>query len=125
MTAYPVPTYSGLSGIALGLCVLTLITHIWSTILGNLIIGFSVAGIIVPATTMMQQETPPALMGRVGSTVMSLVFTAQIAGLVLSGLITEHIGVRHVFALCAGMLAVLLVAGRLWMEPRAAALPVS
>jgi len=112
--------YAGLGGIALGLCVLTLLAHIWSTLLANLIIGFAVAGIIVPATTMMQQETPPALMGRVGSTFMSLVFTAQISGLVLSGLLADHIGVRHVFAYCAGLLAALIVAGRLWMEPKPA-----
>ena len=112
--------YAGLGGIALGLCVLTLLAHIWSTLLANLIIGFAVAGIVVPATAMMQQETPPALMGRVGSTFMSLVFTAQISGLVLSGLIADHIGVRHVFAYCAGLLAALIVAGRLWMEPKPA-----
>jgi MFS transporter, DHA3 family, macrolide efflux protein len=112
--------YAGLGSIALGLCVLTLLTHLWSTILANLLIGFAVASIIVPATTMMQQETPPALMGRVGSTFMSLIFTAQISGLVLSGLIADRIGVRHVFAYCAGLLAALIVAGRLWMEPKPA-----
>jgi MFS family permease len=110
--------YSGLAGIAVGLCFLTLFIHIGSTIAATLIIGFSVAGIVVPATTMMQQETPPALMGRVGSTFMSLVFTAQISGLILSGLVADRIGVRHVFGLCAILLAVLIVAGRLWMEPR-------
>jgi len=112
--------YAGLGGIALGLAVLTSLTHIWSTILGCLIIGISVAGIIVPSNTMIQQETPPALMGRVGSTVMSLVFGAQICGLVLSGLIADRIGVRHVFALCAALLAGLIAAGRLWMEPKPA-----
>jgi MFS transporter, DHA3 family, macrolide efflux protein len=111
--------YSGLTGIAAGLCLLTGLTHIWSTVVANLIIGFAVAGIIVPATTMMQQETPHELMGRVGSTFMSLIFTAQISGLILSGLIADRIGVRHVFALCAVMLAILMAAGRLWMEPRA------
>ena len=110
--------YSGLAGIASGLIVLTLLTHVWSTILGNFLIGFSVSGIIVPSQTMIQQETPPALMGRVGSTFMSFIFTAQICGLVLSGLLAEHIGVRHVFALCAAMLFILLLVGRLWMEPR-------
>ena len=112
--------YSGLAGIAAGLCVLTGLTHIWSTVIANLMIGVAVSGIIVPATTMMQQETPPALMGRVGSTFMSLIFTAQISGLILSGLIADRIGVRHVFALCAVMLAVLMTAGRLWMEPKPA-----
>jgi len=63
--------YSGLSGIALGLVLLAAVTHIWSTLLGDFTIGFAVAGIVIPAQTMIQQETPPELMGRVGSTVTS------------------------------------------------------
>ncbi|HEY6413882.1 MAG TPA: MFS transporter [Edaphobacter sp.] len=110
--------YAGLSGIALGLLFLTIFTHVWSTMLGDFIIGFAIAGIIIPSQTMIQQETPPALMGRVGSTVMSLVFGAQILGLVLSGILANQIGVRYVFAVCAILLAILITAGRLWMEPK-------
>jgi MFS family permease len=113
--------YAGLGGIAFGLCLLAAIAHIWSTILGNLIIGFAVAGVVVPANTMIQQETPHELMGRVGSTVMSLVFTAQIAGLLFSGLLADRIGARHVFAICTVLLACLMAAGRLWMEPEPSA----
>jgi DHA3 family macrolide efflux protein-like MFS transporter len=110
--------YSGLCGIATGLIILTLLPHIWSTLVGNFIIGFSVAGIIVPSQTLFQQATPPELMGRVGSTFMSIIFTAQISGLILSGLLTQYIGVRQVFALCAVMLVVLIAVGKLWMEPK-------
>ncbi len=110
--------YGGLGGIAVGLVILTALTAIWSTMLGTFVIGLAVSGIIIPAQTMIQQETPAALMGRVGSTMMSAIFTAQIGGLVLSGILADRIGVRHVFAVCAGLLAVLVVAGRLWMEPR-------
>jgi DHA3 family macrolide efflux protein-like MFS transporter len=110
--------YSGLCGIAVGLVILTLLTHIWSTILGNLIVGFSVAGIIVPSQTLFQQATPPELLGRVGSTFMSIIFAAQISGLVLSGVLSQHIGVRQVFALCAVLLLILMAVGKLWMEPK-------
>jgi MFS family permease len=109
--------YTGLIGIAVGLVILTALPHIWSTLVGNFIIGFAVAAIIVPAQTLFQQATPPELMGRVGSTFMSIVFGAQIGGLVLSGILTQHIGVRQVFALCAGMLIVLVAVGKIWMEP--------
>jgi MFS family permease len=110
--------YTGLTGIAIGLVLLAAITQVWSTLLGDFIIGFSVAGIIIPAQTMIQQETPPALMGRVGSTVMSCVFTAQILGLLLSGALAQVTGVRHVFAICAGMIVLLAVVGKIFMEPK-------
>jgi MFS transporter, DHA3 family, macrolide efflux protein len=112
--------YSGLAGIAIGLLILTFLPHIWSTIIGNLIVGFSVAGIIVPSQTLFQQATPPELMGRVGSTFMSIIFTAQILGLILSGILTQHIGVRQVFGLCAILLVILMAVGKLWMEPKPA-----
>ncbi len=112
--------YSGLCGIAIGLVILTLLPHVWSTLVGNFIIGIAVAAIIVPAQTLFQQATPPELLGRVGSTFMSIVFAAQIAGLVLSGILTQHMGVRRVFALCAVMLVVLMAVGKVWMEPKQA-----
>jgi MFS family permease len=110
--------YLGLGGIALGVFLLAALPYVWAAILADLIIGLAVAGIIVPATTMIQQETPPALMGRVGSTNMSLIFGAQILGLLLSGLLANRIGVVHVFQICAVMLLVLIAAGKLFMEPK-------
>jgi DHA3 family macrolide efflux protein-like MFS transporter len=110
--------YCGLIGIAVGLVILTLLPHIGSTLVGNFIIGFAVAAIIVPAQTLFQQATPPELLGRVGSTFMSIIFTAQIAGLVLSGILTQYLGVRQVFKYCALMLIVLVAVGKLWMEPK-------
>ena len=116
---------TGLGGIALGLCLLTGLTFVWSTILANLFIGMAVAAIIVPSTTLMQTETPPELMGRVGSAFMSLIFTAQILGLALSGTIADHIGVRNVFACCAVLLVLLIVFGKLFMEPKHEATPAA
>jgi DHA3 family macrolide efflux protein-like MFS transporter len=110
--------YCGLLSIAAGLVILCLLTRVWSTLLGDFLIGCAVAGIIIPAQTLMQQETPPELMGRVGSTFMSCVFTAQILGLLLSGALAQFTSVRNVFAICAGMLVLLTAAGKLFMEPK-------
>ena len=115
--------YAGLGGIGLGLVLLTALTHIWSTMVGTLLIGFAVAGIIIPAQTLIQAETPPALMGRVGSTVMSVIFSAQIAGLILSSILADRFSVRTIFAICTVLLLLLLAAGRLWMEPKAETSP--
>lgn len=111
--------FLGLGGIALGLVFLSVFALIWTTFLGDFLIGFAVAGIVIPAQTMMQQETPPAMMGRIGSAFMSLIFTAQIAGLVLSGFLAKEFGIRHVFGLCAIVLALLIVAGYVWKKQAA------
>lgn len=109
--------FLGLGGIALGLVFLSIFTQIWTTFLGDFLIGLAVAAILIPAQTMMQQETPPAMLGRIGSAFMSLISTAQIAGLVLSGFLANQVGVRHVFALCAVVLVLLVGVGYVWKKP--------
>jgi MFS family permease len=113
--------FLGLGGIGLGLVFLCIFTQIWTTFLGDFLIGLAVAAILIPAQTMMQQETPPAMLGRIGSAFMSVISTAQIVGLVLSGFLAKELGVRHVFALCTVVLVLLVGAGYFWKKsPRSA-----
>jgi MFS family permease len=109
--------YFGLGGMAVGTFVLAAIPHLITTIPALILIGFAAGGIIIPSQTLIQEETPQAMLGRVGSTVMSFVFSAQIAGLLLSGVLAEHTSVRGVFLLSGILLAVLMLAGKIWMEP--------
>jgi MFS family permease len=110
--------YFGLGGMAVGTFILAAIPHLVATIPALILVGFAAGGIIVPSQTLIQEETPQAMLGRVGSTVMSFVFSAQIAGLLLSGVLAQHTSVRGVFLLSGILLAVLMFAGKLWMEPR-------
>jgi DHA3 family macrolide efflux protein-like MFS transporter len=114
-----VQVYAGLIGIACGVGLMAIVAVPFSAFAGCFVIGFTCAGIIVPSQTMLQMETPPALLGRVGSTTMSTVFGAQVAGLLLSGVLAERTSVRGVFGLSAVMLLALVVAGKVWMEPKA------
>jgi MFS family permease len=114
----------GLAGIGLGALLLGAFTFVPTAMLGCFVLGFTFAGVIVPAQTLMQQETPPALMGRISSTMMSVVFFAQVVGLALSGFLAQALGVRAVFFLCAALAWVLTGAGKLLLgtERHAAAL---
>jgi MFS family permease len=106
---------SGLAGIGVGVLIMGTVIYLPFTLLGTFVMGFAFAAIIVPAQTLMQQETPHALMGRISSTVMSVVFFAQLLGLVLSGILAQLMGVRAVFLLCAGLAGTLAIAGRLFL----------
>ncbi len=110
--------YFGLIGIAGGTLLMAALPNAATLYGGCFLIGFACAGIIVPSQTMIQQETPHELMGRVGSTVMSVIFTAQIAGLLLSGVLAELTSIRRIFGLSTAMLLVLALAGKIWMEPK-------
>src|SRR5262249_17493822 len=82
--------------------------------------GFAIAFVWVPAQTMSQQETPPAMVGRVSSTFMSLISVAQVLGLILSGYLAQKLGIRPLFITCAAALAVISAAGYLMMRGRPA-----
>lgn len=104
----------GLAGIGLGALLLGAFTYAATAMLGTFTLGFTFAGVIVPAQTLMQRETPHELMGRISSTMMSVVFFAQLIGLILSGVFAQAFGVRTVFFVCAGIAWVLTGAGK-WL----------
>ena len=89
--------------------------------LSTFTIGFAIAFVWVPAATMSQKETPPAMVGRVSSTFMSLISIAQVLGLVLSGYLAQKLGIRPLFVACGGFLALISAAGYLIMRGRSVA----
>jgi MFS transporter, DHA3 family, macrolide efflux protein len=114
---------SGLAGIGVGALLLGALPYSAAALFAMFTMGFAFAGIIVPAQTLMQQETPAPLMGRVSSTFMSVVFFAQLLGLILSGMLAQIMGVRAVFFACAVLAWVLAASGHLFLRGRASAPP--
>jgi DHA3 family macrolide efflux protein-like MFS transporter len=108
----------GLVGIGGGVLLLGAVPHIVATFAATFVIGFAFAAIMVPASTLIQRETPPDMLGRVGSTNASVIFLGQILGLAASGILAELVGVRMVFFLCAGLSVALGVAGRLFLRSK-------
>ncbi len=104
---------AGLSGIGVGALFLGALPWVGASMLACFTLGFAFAGVIVPAQTLMQRETPHSLMGRISSTTMSVVFFAQLMGLVLSGVLAQAFGIRAVFLLCAALAWILTGAGKL------------
>src|SRR5207253_3809987 len=112
---------SGLAGIGAAVLLLGAVPLVAATLTATFAIGFAFAAIMVPAQTLMQRETPHDMLGRVASTQISIVFLAQILGLVLSGTLAELFGVRLVFFMCAGLSLALVVVGRLFLTSQSRA----
>ena len=111
----------GLFALGLGALLLGAFRNIPMGALSTFTMGFAIAFILVPAQTMSQQETPPAMVGRVSSTFMSLISFSQVFGLLLSGYLAQKLGIRLLFIACAGVLAVISAAGYLMMRGRSTA----
>jgi len=108
----------GLLGIGAGVLLLGAVPHIAATLTATFTIGFGFSAIIVPASTLIQRETPHDMLGRVGSTNTSVVFLGQILGLAASGVLAEIVGVRTVFFLCAGLSVALAAGGRVFLQSK-------
>jgi DHA3 family macrolide efflux protein-like MFS transporter len=106
----------GLVGIGAGVLLLGAVPHIAATLTATFTIGFAFGAIIVPASTLIQRETPPDMLGRVGSTNSSVIFLGQIVGLAVSGVLAQFLGVRTVFFLCAALAVALAGAGRTFLS---------
>lgn len=108
----------GMLALGVGAALLGLFRNIPMAALSTFTMGFAIAFVLIPAQTLSQQETPPALMGRVSSTFMSLIAVAQVLGLLLSGYLAQRLGIRALFLTCAGALALVAGAGHVWMRGR-------
>jgi DHA3 family macrolide efflux protein-like MFS transporter len=104
----------GLLALGVGAALLGAFQNIPMAALATFTMGFAISFVLVPAQTMSQQETPPAMIGRVSSTFMSLISLAQVLGLLLSGYLARALGIRPLFMASAGLLALIAAAGY-WM----------
>jgi len=116
---------AGLLGLGAGAALLGAFRNTGTAALATLTIGAAIAVVIVPANTLSQKETPPAMLGRVSSTFMSLISLAQVLGLLLSGVLATHLGIRQLFLACGATLAALALAGWGWLRPRPQAEPAA
>jgi predicted MFS family arabinose efflux permease len=107
---------AGLFGLAFATFILALFQTAWLAGVSMFALGFAIAFIVVPAQTLMQQETPHEMLGRVSSSFMAVFSLSQLLGLVLSGSLANWIGVRRLFLSSAVLLVVLSAAGYLWLR---------
>jgi MFS family permease len=69
-----------------------------------LVLGISAAYVLVPGQTLMQEETPHEILGRVSSTSMSLVTVCQLMSFLVAGTIASVIGIRNLYYIVAAAL---------------------
>lgn len=114
----PTMVLLGLIGMGVGAALLGALSFKWISAASTFVLGFAIAFVVVPAQTMTQQETPRDMVGRVSSTFMSLIALSQALGLVFSGYLASLLGLRPLFAVCAGVLALLAGAGFMFVRSR-------
>src|SRR5262245_62353067 len=111
---------TGLFGMGMAVVVMVSISHVAVAAIGAFGIGFGAIFIVVPTQTLMQQETPIELVGRVSSSFMSVLSISQLLGLIISGSLTEKLGIRNLFFASAAMLVLFGLFGYFRLPKQAA-----
>jgi MFS family permease len=108
----------GLFGIGVAIAAIAAIPNTAAAAIGMLAMGFCAAFLVVPSQTLLQEETPPHMLGRVGGSMMSVMMGAQVAGLVIAGPVAGAIGIRNLYFASAALLGIIAVAGNMKLRGR-------
>jgi len=112
---------AGLIGIGVSILEVAAFGTVITTIIGMFAVGFCVAYIMIPAQTLLQQETPKPMLGRVSSSMMSVLSIAQIFAMLLAGPVAQSIGIRNLYFASGVLLLIIGGVGYLQLRKPVAA----
>ena len=107
----------GLGGMGLAVLATAIFGSLVATAAGMLGLGFCAAAVFITTMTLLQQETPHQLMGRVMSCLMSLMAASQVAAMFVAGPVAEKTGIRNLYYGSAAMLVGIGIVGG-WLSMR-------
>jgi DHA3 family macrolide efflux protein-like MFS transporter len=94
----------GLVGIGISIMLMAAFANIPITMVATLGIGFWVGFLIVPTQVLLQEETPKEMLGRVSSSLMSVMSISQVLAMSGAGPLAQTIGIRNLYYLSATLL---------------------
>jgi len=114
----------GLAGMGAAMFFTAIFGRMSTTAAGMLGLGFFAAFIMITSQTLLQQETPQQMLGRVMSALMSLLSASQVVAMFVAGPVAEKAGIRNLYFASAAMLLVIGAVGHFRLPsaaPKAAA----
>jgi MFS family permease len=107
-------------GMGVAVALTAVFSGVVSTALGMLGLGFCAAFIMITSQTLMQHETPQEMLGRVSSSMMSVMAISQVLAMVFAGPVAEKAGLHKLYYGSAVMLVAVASVGLLWLRRRQA-----
>jgi MFS transporter, DHA3 family, macrolide efflux protein len=111
----------GLGIMGLAVLLIASLGVVVATALGMLILGFGAAFVMISSQTLVQQETPKEMLGRVMSAYMSLSATSQAVAMFFAGPFAERAGIRTLYFASGVMLLCVALVGHSKLRGMAAA----
>ncbi len=100
----------GMAGLAVLVALVAGVTAVWQVLLLLFAAGWFITPLQAAISTIVQTETDDARRGRVAAVLNAVVSGASIASMAVAGILGDALGVRTVFLIAAGVIAVAAVA---------------
>ena len=97
----------GIGTIGAGVALLALTNITVVALLTSFFLGIGAGIVFVPAQTLIQEETPQALLGRVSSTSWAVLTVAQLVGVGAAGKLAEWVGILSLYSVAGGALVLI------------------
>ncbi|MGH9906497.1 MAG: MFS transporter [Pyrinomonadaceae bacterium] len=101
----------GIFGIGINVLILAVLSSVVATLVCSFGLGLSAACVLIPAQTLIQEESPPSMLGRVSSTSMSLMTAAQLGAFLIAGAVANWLGIKNLYYLVALTLILIAIVG--------------
>jgi MFS transporter, DHA3 family, macrolide efflux protein len=106
----------GLAAVGFSIALISIFGTTAAAVVGILMLGFFLAFIIVPAQVLMQEHTPKNMLGRVTGSMVSVIISSQVLGMLFAGEIANTVGIRNVYYGSAALLFLLAAAAYYWLS---------
>lgn len=111
----------GILGVGLGIFVLAAAGRALPALISCVWLGLCVSAVLIPSQTLMQEETPQTILGRVTGTSSALTTVSTLVSVALAGKIADWIGIRNLFNAVACFLILLVLLGYLYARVKGVA----
>jgi MFS family permease len=79
-------------------------------------LGLAAAAVFIPSQTLLQEETPPAMLGRVSATFTTTITVAQLMGILGAGRLAQMAGICKLYCGVAAVMFAVGLAGYAWVR---------
>ena len=113
----------GLGGMGIAVFTTAAFGKLAVTVATMLGLGFFAAFVMIPSQTLLQRETPQEMLGRVSSSLMSLMAISQVLAMFAAGPVAQSAGIRNLYFGSAAMLVAIASIGAWLLQARRGAGP--
>ncbi len=109
---------AGILGLGLGVFVLAATSRVALALGTGVWLGVAASMVLVPSQTLVQQETPQTILGRVSSTSSSVITVSQLVSVAVAGKVANWIGIRNLYYAVASALILIACSGFMYAKIR-------